>query len=97
MEYVNSQYDDKFYAVIIDENGNSTQIAYESVNKSSWIQVSGINFDGGDATVYHTGWKTVSVDISAYQGQYITIRFVTFDVGDSAYDTAGLIDNVRVS
>ena len=97
MEYVGSSFDDKFYAVIIDENGNSTQIAYESVNTSSWTQVTGINFEGGDSTAYQTGWKTVSVDISAYQGQYITIRFVTFDVGDSAYDTAGLIDNVRVS
>ena len=64
---------------------------------SSWFAVTGINFEDGDNTAYHTGWKTVTVDISEYQGQYITIRFVVFDVGDSIYDTAALIDNVHLA
>ena len=35
--------------------------------------------------------------ISAFQNQYITLRFVTYDVGDSVYDTAALIDCVALN
>ena len=95
-EFVGSRYDDKFYAEIVAADGTKYVIASESVNKSVWTKVSGINFDGGDSTTYETGWKLCEYDISAFKGQYITLRFVTYDVGDSIYDTAALIDNVVV-
>ena len=94
MEYVGSQYDDKMYAEIIAQDGTKSTICAESVNASTWVSVSGINFEGGDSTCYETGWRTIEVDMSQYQGQFVTIRFVVYDVGDSAYDTAALIDNV---
>ena len=97
MEYVGSQYDDKFYAEIIDANGNKIQIASSSINTATWYAVSGINFEGGDSTTYHTGWFTVEFDLSEYRGQIITLRFVVYDVGDSAYDSAALIDNVFIT
>ena len=97
MEYVGSTFDDKFYAELIDAYGNVSLLAQETVNKSQWTKVYGINFEGGDSTCYQTGWKTVSLDLSAYEGQNITIRFTVRDVGDSAYDTAALIDNVAIN
>ena len=96
MEYVGSSFDDRFYAEIVDENGNKIQIATSSINSATWYAVSGINFEGGDSTAYHTGWFTVDFDISEYRGQIITLRFVVYDVGDSAYDSAALIDNVCI-
>ncbi len=96
-EYVNTEFDDKFVAEIISlEEGNTIQIAMESVNDSEWFTISGIDFDGGDKTTYHTGWKTRSCDLSAYRGKLITLRFIVYDVGDSMYDTAALIDNITI-
>jgi hypothetical protein len=96
MEYFGSQFDDKFYAEIIDAYGNKTQIAAASINTATWISVSGIDFEGGDKTAYHTGWFTVEFDLTEYRGQSVTLRFVVYDVGDSAWDTAALIDNVYI-
>ena len=96
MEYVGSHYDDKFYAELYDASGMINQLAFESINTSTWLPASGIDFDGGDSTTFHTGWKTVSVDISQYAGKLLTIKFTVFDVGDSVYDTGVLIDNVKI-
>ena len=96
-EYVGSSYDDKFYAELVLENGTVIRLVEESVNKSTWYSVSGIDFEGGDNTVYHTKWKTFNFDVSKYQNQRVTIRFVVYDVGDSSWDTAALIDNVKLN
>lgn len=96
MEFVGSRYDDKFEVQILDINNN---ILYndilESVNNSNWNQITGIDFDGGDSTVYHTTWKTATIDISSYQNQNIKVRFLVYDIGDSAYDTAVVLDNIN--
>ncbi|MDE6208051.1 MAG: hypothetical protein K2M73_00010 [Lachnospiraceae bacterium] len=98
MEYVGSQFDDKFEIQILDSHDN---ILYsevvESVNTSIWYPISGIDFDGGDHTTYHTQWKTKSIDISEYQNELIKIKFMVYDVGDSIYDTAVIIDNINIS
>ena len=69
----------------------------ETVNTSTWLKVNGIDFEGGDNTMYHTDWKTHSINISAFQNQMIKIRFLVYDVGDSAYDTAVVIDDVKLT
>lgn len=98
MEYVGSRFDDKFELQILDINNN---ILYseiiESVNKSDWYTISDIDFDGGDSTMYHTEWKTKSIDVSEFQNQIIKIKFLVYDVGDSQYDTAVLIDDIKLS
>lgn len=95
MEYVGSRYDDKFYVKIFDaKNTEVLMAASESVNSSTWYAVDGIDFDGGDNTAYQTLWKTVTIDVSACAGSFITLKFGVYDVGDSIYDTAALIDNV---
>ncbi len=60
-----------------------------------WYPLLGVDFDAGDHTVYHTLWKDYSIDISQYQGQYIQIEFVVCDVGDSAVDSAVIIDDIK--
>ncbi len=96
-EFIGSSFDDRFYAEIVTENGNKYIIASESVNASTWYKVQGIDFDSGDHTAYETGWKFTEYDLSAFSGQFVTVRFVTYDVGDSRYDTAALIDSVTLN
>ncbi|SEP76621.1 hypothetical protein SAMN02910289_00583 [Lachnospiraceae bacterium RM5] len=97
MEYVDSEYDDKFEIQILDLDEN---IIYsdvlETVNTSDWIGISGIDFTGGDDTMYHTGWKNIKIDISEFKNRMIKVRFLVYDVGDSEYDTAAVIDDVKL-
>jgi hypothetical protein len=95
MEFVGSQFDDKLIIQIVTGSG-TTDIAKEEVNTSTWLPITGINFEGGDSTVYHTGWKSVTADLSAYKGKSITIKIVVYDVGDSIYDTAAVIDDIKI-
>jgi len=96
MEYVNSEYDDFFFTAITNLAGAQEQIVYENVNNSVWSALGGDYFSGGDDTTYDTTWVSKSFDISAYAGQCITLTFHTGDVGDSQYDTAGLLDNIKI-
>lgn len=77
--------------------GDAICLAKETVNESNWFSLSGINFTGGDDTVYHTRWSQSSTDISSLRGQIVTLTFTTFDLGDTIYDSATLIDSVIVS
>lgn len=98
MEYVGSRFDDKFEIQILDSDDNVLHSELlETVNTSTWLKVNGIDFEGGDNTMYHTDWKTHSINISAFQNQMIKIRFLVYDVGDSAYDTAVVIDDVKLT
>lgn len=92
-EFVGSSFNDTFLAQITVD-GKTEVMAKEQINTSKWYSISGINFDGGDNTTYHTQWKTVEFDVSAYAGKTVNLQFVVYDVGDSIYDTAALVDNV---
>lgn len=97
MEYVDSEYDDKFIVTLLDQSGNVLDtLASETINTSEWYETSGINFEEGDDTVYHTGWKTVTFDVSPYRNKIVTFRAVVYDVGDSIYDTAAIMDRVAL-
>ena len=54
---------------------------------------SDVSFDKGG--VYNTGWQSKEVDVTSLAGQSGELIFSAGDVGDSIYDTAILIDNVR--
>lgn len=99
MEFVGTSFNDYFEAMLIDSDGNTiVTMAKEEVNSSTWYGVEGIDFEGGDDTVFHTGWKTVTDDtIQNYQGQYVTLVFKVADRGDSSFDTATLLDAVAIS
>ena len=96
MEWVGTIYDDQFQASLVTQDG-TTVIAYESINTSAWTAVGGIDFYGGDNTTYMTGWKHVTLDVSGLAGTGpVTLIFHTWDKGDSIYDTAALIDNIKI-
>ena len=97
-EWVGSRFNDKFEIQILDGNNNilSSEIV-ETVNTSTWYSLEDVDFDGGDTTVFHTGWDRKIIDLSDYQNQIIQIRFLVYDVGDSIYDTATLLDNIVLS
>ncbi|KQC09198.1 MAG: hypothetical protein APR54_13080 [Candidatus Cloacimonas sp. SDB] len=99
MEWVGSQYQDYFKVAIIDNEGYESTILYKDVdeiaeNYGPYLVSPDIEFDVGD--VYATGWNTFSYDLNFYAGQIVTIKFTSGDVGDSAYDTAILLDEIKV-
>jgi hypothetical protein len=102
-EYVGSQYDDQFDVLLnpaptnSDPKPQSITVAIETINTSTWLPISGINFPGGDDTVFETGWQSVSFDLTPYQGREVELLFRTFDQGDAIYDTAALIDNMLIT
>jgi len=95
MEWVGTPHDDTFKASIL-EGEEEEIIVLESINTCKWKKISGIDFNGGDNTTYHTGWKSINFDISKYRGRIITLKFHVWDKGDTFYDTAVLIDNVKI-
>ena len=97
MEFVGSKYDDTFVVQIVSGSGTET-IYSNSINSAEqWYEIDNINFDGGDNTTYQTVWQNISCDISKYAGQVVNIRFMVYDVGDSVYDSAILLDNVKLN
>lgn len=97
MEYVGSSYDDYFRVYLVNTT-TCIEIMRETVNEAEWILLGDNYFNGGDETTYHTGWKTCSIDLSSIpKGQDYKIIFEVGDIGDSAYDSAALIDNIVIS
>ncbi len=95
MEYFNSKYDDTCIVSTIC-NGTSKEHYRFTINQSSWINLAGNVFYGGDDTTYHTGWKKHTIDISKYKNKMFTVRFNISDTGDSEYDSALLIDSIKI-
>jgi hypothetical protein len=46
--------------------------------------------------VYMTDWQNFAYDISAFQGKTVTLQFEAEDLGDEIYDTAILLDNIKI-
>ncbi len=96
MEWVNTAYDDNF-TMTVTINSKKTIVVRKTINNSSWKKIGGINFAGGDETTYHTGWKTVSKNLGKIKADdKIQIEFRVSDKGDSIYDTAALLDSVKL-
>jgi hypothetical protein len=96
MEWVNTAYDDNF-TMIVSINNKKTTLVRRTINNSSWRKIGGIDFAGGDNTTYHTGWKTISRALGKVEpDDTILIEFRVSDKGDSIYDTATLIDDVKL-
>ena len=104
MEWVGSSYDDKFVIEIRDLYGNLLHSeVLESINTSTWIPCASlpeVNFADGDNTAYHTylGLRYKEIVLpSSCMNKPIIISFIVCDVGDSAYDTAAVIDDIKLS
>jgi hypothetical protein len=98
MEFVGSKYDDCFEVRLVDKDTGVTHlILSSSINTATWTPISAINFAGGDDTAYQTGWLTCDYDISGFKGKEVELVFIVYDKGDSLFDTAVMIDNIRLS
>ena len=96
LEYFGSVYDDNFI-MTVTINGKKTVLVQKTINNSKWKKISGIDFAGGDTTTFHTGWKTISKDLGKINpDDIIEFEFRVGDKGDSIYDTAALIDAVKL-
>lgn len=99
LEYVGSIYQDYFKVTIIDSEDYETTVFYVDVDEidadyGPYLVSPDIVFDVGD--VYATGWNTYTYSLSSWANEIVTIRFSAGDVGDSAFDTAILLDEIAV-
>lgn len=103
MEYVGTEFDDQFDVLLnpvptsSNPSPNQTTVAIETINTSTWLPISGIDFPDGDDTTFHTGFKEVSFDLTSLRGQQVDLIFRVFDRGDAAFDTAAVFDNIHIS
>ncbi|MDR2523542.1 MAG: hypothetical protein LBC93_07595 [Synergistaceae bacterium] len=97
MEWIGMGYNDQFQASLIDSTGQESVLVYQDIDHSTWLSLEGDIFPGGDLTGYHTGWQTVTFAIPEnLKGKTVTLKFHVWDVGDSIYDSAALIDDVKI-
>jgi len=96
-EYVNSMFDDNLKIKLVAPDGTETILAQESINSSNFEAVSGIDFPGGDSTVGQLkgGWKEVNKTVAVKKGSG-AYKIVIEDAGDDIFDTAVLLDNIRL-
>lgn len=107
LEFIHSQYQDYFRIKLIKSDGAevtlfsknidqlATQFGADTNQIGQLVKVSpGIVFDRGD--VYMTNWQTTTLDVTPYRGQTIVIVLICGDIGDSIYDTAILLDEVKI-
>lgn len=98
MEYVGTPFQD--YLKITIKDGSNTEVIFAKAIDNFASQYSlpkvspGIVFDKGD--VYMTGWQTSTFNISKYKGKTITLIIESGDIGDSIYDSATLLDEIKI-
>jgi hypothetical protein len=112
IEWVGTQFQDFFVVEIITETGQTFVVFIKRIDDlAGEVNKSGLKFDRSsgnctptgqnDCTVWSTGWRTQSIDIAAIAAannkKPVTIRFRVGDVGDSIFDTAVLLDRIRIT
>jgi hypothetical protein len=95
-EYVGSEFDDSFVAVVIGENGAYSELI-TSVNILGLANTQCFGFpglpDNGDDYAGTTGWVNKEISFGSLTGP-VYIVFIATDVADQIYSTAVGIDNV---
>ena len=108
LEWIGSSFQDPFKVTITKvEDSSITTLLYKTVDDiaadfgasqsegGDLIYVSpDIVFDQGD--VWMTDWQNSTYDISAFQGNEVTIKFEAEDLGDEIFDTVILLDDIKV-
>jgi hypothetical protein len=96
-QYCGSSYQDYFKVTACKKDGTCDTILNKKVDDfcSSVVQ-SNVVLNNGKPAVWATGWQNQTIDISAYRGKAITFKFEASDIGDSAYDTAVLLDGIKI-
>ncbi len=105
MKYCGSAYQDKFEVIITTEAGTPTVLFSRTIDDLCYgyeeLFLTNLVFSRGpNEEVWSTGWHQASIDISAIAaanaGKSVTLKFFTSDVGDQAWDTAVLLDGIRI-
>jgi len=108
LEWIGLSFQDPFKVTITKvEDSSITTLLYKTVDDiaadfgasqsegGDLIYVSpDIVFDQGD--VWMTDWQNSTYDISAFQGNEVTIKFEAEDLGDEIFDTVILLDDIKV-
>lgn len=98
VEFCGSIFQDFFKVEIITETGTHVLFFRKVDDLCPTVFQTSLVFDRAD--VWSTGWQSQSIDISAIaaanQGKSVTIRFSAGDVGDSIFDTAILLDKIKI-
>ena len=111
LEYIGSSYQDLFQVSIRLKDGSEDILLLKNIDNvaadfgasndppvpGSLINATadGISFDQGD--VYMTGWQfNYSYDVSKYRGEVVTLVLQAWDVGDSIFDTAITLDDIKI-
>ncbi|MDE6529711.1 MAG: cellulose binding domain-containing protein [Lachnospiraceae bacterium] len=108
LEYIGSKYDDPFtISVSVLEEGQENVIGKYSVNSLAeeyaadrtsagrLICVSPEITLNNCSDIWMTGWISTEFDISAYAGEYVTLKFSVANAADTSYPTLVLIDNIH--
>ena len=99
LEFVGTEFQDFFRIVIEGPSGSATvfEKSIDDINAQYPLTLvsPAIVFDQGD--IYGTGWLDLTLDLSAYQGDLVTVRFQASDFGDSIYDTVILLDQIAIN
>ena len=109
LEYIGSSFQDFFQIAIKTKDGVNNLILVKSIddlanefgatkepeNPGNLISVTP-PIDFGNHGVYMTDWQTFTYDLNAYKDQIVTLIFAVGDVGDSAFDTAVLLDSITI-
>jgi hypothetical protein len=108
LEWIGTPFQDPFKVTLtkVDDSSTST-LLYKTVDNiaadfgatqeygGDLVYVSpDIVFDQGD--VWMTDWQNSTYDISAFQGNDVTITFEAEDLGDEIFDTVILLDDIKV-
>lgn len=106
MKYCGDVFQD-YFEVSIDSGDGSATLFSKRIDDlcGDVTEAEGIHFDQPppdpedpnetEDGVWMTGWTTVTIDISDYAGKSVTVTFACGDVGDSVFDTAVLLDEIK--
>jgi len=102
-EYCNSQFQDTFSVQLCEVDPNTeaelscNTLLYQTVDDLCGM-VFGVSFGFDQGGVFSTGWLNATLPVPAsLAGKSAKLKFSAGDVGDSIYDTAVLIDDIKVS
>ena len=98
MEWVGSQYQDYLQVIIKDEEDYEYVLFHETIDSFVGYGLQDVSppvyFDHGDC--YGTDWRLSTYDITEFQNQVVRLIIRIGDVGDSAYDSACLLDDISI-
>ena len=96
LEFVDSEYDDSFVAVVVGQNGAYsefiTSVNIIGQNNSQCVGFPGMP-DNGDDYAGSTGWTNKQINFPEMEGP-VYVMFVTTDVADQIFSTVVGIDDV---